>query len=80
MDPEYSPDEGSPATRTRSASKNRVSAGSNVLASGMVLADVAGVLFAASETDEKINDHSPLRAADHFNMEDEPPGSGGDRF
>jgi hypothetical protein len=70
-------DEGSPAMRTRSAPKNRLSDGNLGLASEMALADISGMLFAEAGTNQEINDHSPLRAGDNFDMEDEPPGSGG---
>ena len=69
--------EGSPATRTQSASTNRLSTGNNELESGMVHADNAGVLFTAAGADKINPEHSPLRAADHFNMASEPLGSGG---
>ena len=68
--------EGSPATRTRSAYKNRFSDGNRGMASGMVPADISGMLFAVAGTDQEMEEHSPLRAGDHFGMGDESPGSG----
>ncbi len=47
------------------------------MASGMVLYDISGMLFAVAGTDQEMGEHSPLRAGDHFGMGDEPPGSGG---
>jgi len=42
----------------------------------MVDANILGLHSAATGTDREINYHSPLRAGDHFDMGDEPIGSG----
>jgi hypothetical protein len=44
---------------------------------GMVAADLSGKLLAATETELKPSDVSPLRGKDYFRMTNEPPGSAG---